>query len=231
MTRILAIQHIECETLGAFAELAPKETEFVYSKPFLGETPPDFRDGFDGLIVLGGPMAVYESRHHAFLDDEIGLIRSAIESDFPTLGICLGSQLIAAAAGANVYPGPKKETGWGTVTLTEAASGDALFAGLSSPMPVFQLHGDTFDLPPKAVRLAGNELYPNQAFRLGNNIYGLQFHVEVNGSLVREWAAFYRDYLESAGASEAEILKDLDSKCAELQPAAAQIVEKITKIA
>ncbi|MFA5801987.1 MAG: type 1 glutamine amidotransferase [Thermoleophilia bacterium] len=220
----MVIQHIGCEPLGLFAEEAMGLAEFTYLWPFKGEPIPDSLDGWDGLIILGGPMAVYESDGSFYLNDEIGLITKAIKEGFPVLGICLGSQLIAAAGGAAVYSGPQREAGWGEVELTRAGVKDPLFAGLPSPLPVFQLHGDTFDLPPGAIRLATNDFFANQAFRLGSNIYGLQFHVEVTSDLVKEWAGFYKDYIAGAGISPDNLLEDLIPKCEALRPVASRII-------
>jgi GMP synthase (glutamine-hydrolysing) len=224
MHKVMVIQHIGCETLGLFADEATGRAEFSYVRPFEGEPVPRSLAGWDSLIILGGPMAVYEPDLHPYLKDELRLIREAIRNDFPTLGICLGSQLIASAAGAAVYPGPRREAGWGEVDVTEAARSDPLFVGMESPLPVFQLHGDTFDLPEGAVRLATNDLYVNQAFRMGNNIYGLQFHVEVTESLVVDWSAIYEDYLSEAGIPPKTLMEDLTRKSEALRPAASQIV-------
>lgn len=220
------IQHIGCEPLGLFAEEAASLAEFTYVRPYRSDPVPDSLAEWDGLIILGGPMAVYESYESLYLNDEISLIAGAIKEDFPMLGICLGSQLIAAAGGAAVYPGPQREAGWGEVVLTEAAGKDPLFAGLPSPLPVFQLHGDTFDLPAGAVRLATNDLYANQAFRLGNNIYGLQFHVEVTSGLVKEWAGFYSDYISGAGITPASLLENLTPRSESLLRVASRIITR-----
>lgn len=218
------IQHIGCEPLGLFAEEAAGLAEFKYVRPFKGEPIPDSLVGWDGLIILGGPMAVYESDVDRYLVDELKLIAGAIKDDFPVLGICLGSQLIAAAAGATIFPGAQRETGWGEVVLTDAAGKDPLFTGLPSPLPVFQLHGDTFELPVGAERLAKNDLYANQAFRLGNNVYGLQFHVEVTSGLVNKWAGFYSDYISGAGISPDSLLEDLMLRSESLRLIASRII-------
>ena len=219
----MVIQNVDCEPLGRFSE-AP--ADFAYIRPFAGETVPASTGGWDGLIVLGGPMAVYEAAGTPFLEDELALLRRAIAKDFPVLGICLGSQLIAAAAGAKVYPGPVRELGWASVRLTEAAAGDALFSELPADLPVFQLHGDTFDLPVNAVRLAGNDAYENQAFRIGNRIYGLQFHIEVTPELARSWVSVYADYLDGGGASGGGILERLQAGDRALRPIAAQLISR-----
>lgn len=223
----LVIQNIECEPLGTIETSAPQGVDFTYARPFLGEALPVSLDGWEALIILGGPMAVYESDANPHLLDELGLIEEAIVEDIPTLGICLGSQLIAQAAGGSVYPGSVREAGWGSVELTGAGRQDRLFAGLAQELPVFQLHGDTFDLPSGATVLAGNDNYPNQAFRIGGSVYGLQFHVEVTAGLVREWAGIYDEYISGAGVSPESILTDLDAKCSALDPVARQVSSKL----
>jgi len=230
MRKIMVIQHISCETLGLFSEEAADMAQFTYIRPYTGEPVPDSLKGWDGLIILGGPMAVYETEINGYLQDEIDLIDTAINLDFPVLGICLGSQLIAAAAGTAVYPGTQREAGWGEVSLADEAEKDPLFGGLPSPLPVFQLHGDTYDLPAGAVRLAENSAYANQAFRLGSNIYGLQFHVEVTSSLVKEWSAFYREYISGAGVSPDGLLVDLEVRSELLRPVARQIATRFLQL-
>lgn len=143
------------------------------------------------LVILGGPMAVYEREKTPYLRDEARLIDKAVTAGIPVLGICLGSQLLAHVLGAQVYPGGTQEVGWGEVTLTDEGMGDRCIKHLSvagrSIAQVFQWHGDTFDLPSGAVRLASSALYPNQAFRYGANVYALQFHIEVTPDIVHGW--------------------------------------------
>lgn len=150
-------------------------------------------DSFTHLVVLGGPMAVYERERHPFLLREAVLIEQALAAGRSVLGICLGAQMLAHVLGARVYPGPAKEIGWYDVSLTGEGMHDPLTGALSvqgSPRAeVFQWHGDTFDLPAGASRLASSQLYPNQAFRYGRTAYGLQFHIEVTPAIVRTWLA------------------------------------------
>ncbi len=150
-------------------------------------------DGCTHLVVLGGPMAVYEMHRYPHLSAEANLIRSAIDAHKHVMGVCLGAQLLAHVLGARVYPGPAKEIGWYEVSLSEDGKADPLLSTLALPgrnaARVFQWHGDTFDLPHGAVRLASSDLYPNQAFRCGDRIYGLQFHIEVTPDIVRDWLA------------------------------------------
>jgi GMP synthase-like glutamine amidotransferase len=138
---------------------------------------------------MGGPMGVADTDAHPNLPAEIELIATLVEFNVPVLGICLGAQLLARALGANVYPGPKAEIGPGTVKLTAAGRVDPVLAAADhgEELPVVHWHGETFDLPVGALRLASSEHYPNQAFRFGARAYGLQFHVEVDRALAEEW--------------------------------------------
>jgi GMP synthase-like glutamine amidotransferase len=138
-----------------------------------------------GLVVMGGPMGVHDDV--SWLEAERALVRCAVEAELPVLGVCLGAQQLAAAVGGIVTKGPVPECGVGEVHLTNEAIRDPLFGPAPSPLPCVHWHGDTFSLPEGAVRLAGNEAYENQAFRFGRRAYGLQFHVEVTGSLVAHW--------------------------------------------
>jgi GMP synthase-like glutamine amidotransferase len=138
-----------------------------------------------GLVVMGGPMGVHDDL--PWLGDERALLHAAVAAGLPVLGVCLGAQQLAAALGAEVTRGPLPECGIGEVHLTSDAIGDPVFGAAPTPLPCVHWHGDTFSLPDGAVRLAGNDAYENQAFRVGERAYGLQFHVEVTASLVGHW--------------------------------------------
>jgi GMP synthase-like glutamine amidotransferase len=139
-----------------------------------------------GLVVLGGPMGVHDAP--SWLEAERVLLRAAVRSGLPVLGVCLGAQQLAAALGAPVVAGSVPELGVGEVHLSLGALDDPVFGSAPTPLPCVHWHGDTFDLPEGAVRLAGNDAYGNQAFRVGTRAYGLQFHVEVTAALVAHWA-------------------------------------------
>jgi GMP synthase (glutamine-hydrolysing) len=148
-------------------------------------------NAFTHLIILGGPMAVYEMHLFPYLVSEADLIHAAIDAHKHILGVCLGAQMLAHALGARVYPGSRTEIGWHEVTLSDEGMGDPLMSVLALPSRkvahVFQWHGDTFDLPERSVRLASSVLYANQAFRYGDRVYGLQFHIEVTPAIVHDW--------------------------------------------
>lgn len=192
MKRILVIQQVPHEgpgTLGLLAERSGFELDFirVYKGGGRSSKVPHTIGGYSALLVLGGPMGVYEEDRHPYLRDELRLIESALSGGVPVLGVCLGSQLLARAAGARVYKGDKKEIGWYTVNLTEDGLSDPLFTGLPEELTVFQWHGDTFDVPPGGRNLASSPLFRNQVIRVGRKAYGIQFHIEVTEDMVRDW--------------------------------------------
>jgi GMP synthase (glutamine-hydrolysing) len=151
------------------------------------DTMPTSPLGHDAIVILGGPMSVYDDL--PYLQKEQELIRNAMKNDTPVLGICLGSQLIAQAAGGRVYKGKKKEIGWYYVYLTPASSNDIFRGFTDKAIRIFQWHGDTYDLPANAKILAYSDLYP-QAFRIGSAV-GIQFHFEVSEPLIQTWIKEY----------------------------------------
>jgi GMP synthase (glutamine-hydrolysing) len=189
MPELLILQHADWELPGAFGDmLAERHLRSHVVRPDLGDALPDVRD-FAAVIAMGGPMSVNDDADLPWLTAEKHLVRAATTADLPYFGTCLGAQLLAAALGARVYRGPQPEYGMHPVTVAPAATDDPTFAGLADQIDVFQWHGETFDLPTGAVRLAGTPDYPNQAFRIGRLAYGLQFHLEVTPQLLATWLA------------------------------------------
>jgi GMP synthase (glutamine-hydrolysing) len=186
--RWVVLQHVPYEGPGALVP-AIRETgvDLQVVRIDAGESVPSPDDigAIAGLVVMGGPMGVHDDL--PWLASERALLRATVEAGHPVLGVCLGAQQLAAALGAEVVTGPEPECGVGEVHLTQAALSDPVFETAPSPLPCVHWHGDTFSLPNGAVRLAGNEAYENQAFRVGACAYGFQFHVEVTGSLVAHW--------------------------------------------
>jgi GMP synthase-like glutamine amidotransferase len=199
---VLIFQHIWCETPGIFLELLREQSLPVETvKLFEGDRLPEDLSRFSGLLVMGGPMSVNDEADYPWLKTEDRLLKEALALDFPTLGICLGSQLIAKAAGGTVRQGPRKEIGWYPVRLTPAARHDRLFRESPETIEVFQWHGEYFDTPPGAVNLASSDLYSCQAFSIGQNVYGLLFHLEVTGQMVKEWMGTFKEELDSVKGS------------------------------
>jgi len=185
---ILAVRHERHEGLG-FLEKVFKEEKVPFCYLDVFENPDLSVDlsGTSALVVLGGAMGVYEADRFPFLRKEIELLREALRQNLPTLGICLGSQLLAAAGGARVYRGPQKEIGWFPLRIEPQAREDPLLRHLAAETMAFHWHGDTFDLPKGARPLAFSERYTHQAFRLGEKAWGLQFHLEITEEMIREW--------------------------------------------
>jgi GMP synthase (glutamine-hydrolysing) len=198
---IAVLQHVACEPPGSYSSVLEK---YGVVDSFLlcsGEVP--VLDTYDAIVAMGGPMGAYEVEQFPWLDDEVNALRRALRSGVAVWGVCLGAQLLAAAAGAQVILGPSPEVGVGTVKLTSLGSKDSVFGGLPLQFPVLQWHQDTFDLPDGAELLAISTAYQNQAFRLGNS-YGLQFHLEAPWDLAEEWLEIeaYRLSLSAAAGSE-----------------------------
>ncbi len=188
MKKAFVLRHVAFEDLGSFESVLAHHEYEIHS----------FEAGMDNfaeidplepdlLIVLGGPIGVYQAADYPFLKDEINLLEKRLHQDLPTLGICLGSQLMASALGARVYPGHSNEIGWLPLMLTEEGKQSCLVEMAPENTPVLHWHGDTFDLPKDAVRLASTQLFENQAFAWGKNCLALQFHVEVTQYGLERW--------------------------------------------
>lgn len=185
----VVVQHVAGEGPGLIGALARQRgLALDLRRMDRGEALPD-PAAIAALVILGGPMGAYEAVAHPHLDAEQRLLEAAVASGLPVLGICLGAQLLAAAHGARVYPGPAPEIGFGEVKLTADGADDPLLGPAGPAFPAFHWHGDTFDLPWGAVHLATTRPYAHQAFRLGDRAWGLQFHIELDQGLAREWAA------------------------------------------
>ena len=174
-----------------------------------GETVPARTEGADALVLMGGPMGVYETDKYSYLAPEIRFVKRFMEDGGPVIGICLGAQIMAAALGAGVSPGPGKEIGWYQVCATAEAAEDPVFQSFGERQTVFQWHGDGFDLPRRTVNLAFSDGFPCQAFRYGRAAYALQFHLEVDGALVRHWLGRDSNRREmKAGGFDARLIEE-----------------------
>jgi len=163
----------------------------------------------DLLVVLGGPISVNDSSMFPFIEAEINLLKQRITADKPTLGICLGAQLIARALGAAVYPGDTKEIGWYDLTLTDAGEQSALRYLNAEHCSMLHWHGETFDLPDGAVLLASSEAYKNQAFSYGDKVLALQFHPEVTQRSMEKWfVGHVGEIMQTDGVSVEQLRHD-----------------------
>lgn len=191
MKRVIAIRHLAFEDMGCFAEvLQQRGIELVYVDAARDDIAAITPGDDDPLVILGGPISVNDTADYPFLEQELGLLRQRLALDKPTLGICLGAQLMARALGAEVYPGPEKEIGWAPLQLSAAGLQSALRV-LQQTGPtaahVLHWHGETFDLPAAATLLASTEHYIHQAFACGRHSLALQFHIEATASGLENW--------------------------------------------
>jgi GMP synthase (glutamine-hydrolysing) len=186
--KILVFQHVPYEPLGTLDPLL-KEAGFRIRYVNFGREPESrpSLDGYEALIILGGPMNSDQIESHPNLITEVGIIREAVERQLSVLGICLGAQLLAKALGGSVFRNKTREIGWYDVELTDAGSSDAVLSEFGTVQEVFQWHEDGIQLPPGAVHLASSGASNVQAFRHGEHVYGFQFHLEVNQSLIERW--------------------------------------------
>jgi len=188
MKEVLVFQHDPFEDLGFFSEVLEKQrTAYRVLRLFHGEMPAEDWERIGALIILGGPMSVNDEEEYPFLRWEKRIIRAAIDEAVPVVGICLGAQLIAVTLGTMVYHGRVKEIGWSPISITPHGQVDSLLGYLPENATVFQWHGDGFELPSGAIRLASSVNYKNQAFRVGKNVYALQFHLEVTPPMIARW--------------------------------------------
>ncbi len=186
MRTAVALRHVHFEDLGLIEPLLRRAGYHVrYVEAASGDVGDIDTLRPDLLIILGGPVGVYEEHLYPFLTDELRLIERRMSRHQPVLGICLGAQLMARALGARVYAGPVKEIGWGAISLSDAGRGGVL-ASLADG-PVLHWHGDTFDLPEGATHLASNDQYQNQAFSYGATALALQFHAEMLAEKIDYW--------------------------------------------
>lgn len=184
MKNAVAIYHVAFEDAGT---LGPVLAERGIGLTYLQAGRDDLSPALDAdlVLILGGPISVYEFERYPFLTDELKLIEAVVKKGTPVVGICLGAQALAAVLAARVYPGAEKELGWDQLTLTEEGKASPL--GVLEGLHILNWHGDTFDLPSGATRLASTTITPNQAFAYGPNVLALQFHVELPKEDMERW--------------------------------------------
>ena len=215
MKRVLLIQHEAFDPFGTLDPLLKREGIRIRYVNFARE--PDARpslDSYDGLILMGGEMAVYESHLYEHIRVEMALVEEALKRDLPILGICLGAQIVAHVLGARVALHPVREMGWSKIRLTPAGAIDPVLGKFESEEFVFQSHQDSFDIPDGAEHLAESDLCAPQGFRYGKQVYGFQFHLEIDEPTIRHWVdapANVRFFEDHPGLlSPEQVLRDID---------------------
>ncbi len=192
---VLILKNVSSEGPGTIEDYL-KESGIDFITVDLSAEKLSLNEGVGTLVIMGGPMSVNESDVYTYIKREIELVQDFVRKGKKVLGICLGAQIMASALGAKVYPGPEKEIGWYDIELQEEGLKDARMTRMAihpkagdfwKKFKVFHWHGETFDLPLGGVRLAKSALYPNQAFRYGENAYAFQFHIEVGKEMVYDW--------------------------------------------
>lgn len=218
---IYAIQHLAFEDLGSLEDIF---YELGFRVRYFEAGVEDLSKAFqhEGLvIILGGPIGVYETSDYPFLQQEIDGLKQRLAQNLPTIGICLGAQLIAHALGARVYAGHQKEMGWSPLEIRYAT--DNILKPLENT-PVLHWHGDTFDLPEQATLLASSAVYSNQAFQIGDAILALQFHLEVIEETLEKWLIGHTVEIRQAGISIPQLRQDNLQYAADLAYQTSQII-------
>jgi len=206
------LQHVSYETPGTILDWIARHGHKVsFTRFFQKHELPQISE-IDWLIIMGGPMSIYDVKDYPWIPEEKKFIKLAVESGKTVIGICLGSQLLADALGARVYKNDEKEIGWYDVELASDARAGKIFSGIDSRIKTFHWHGDTFDLPEKSIQLAASECTINQGFIYESRVYAFQFHLETSRELLERM-------LEKGGADltsgkyvqkEEEILRQTD---------------------
>lgn len=208
MKSVLAIRHVAFEDLDAFGSvLAERGYAIRYLEAGYDDLAALDPLTDDLLVILGGPIGVYEIEAYPFIREELRLLRTRLDAGRPTLGICLGCQMIAQALGGSVYPGGRKEIGWKPLLLTEAGRNSPL-AAFADQTPVLHWHGDTFDLPKGATLLASSDLYPHQAFSWGQYALALQFHIETTARGLERWFIGHAGEIAGTAGLSVPMLRD-----------------------
>jgi len=202
MARVLVCQHVAAEPLGLLDPMLRERGHRIRYVNFARDPDAEPRlDRYQALVVLGGPMQVGQERKYPHLTTECRLIERALHDEKPILGICLGAQLLAHVEGARVGPSPRPEIGWYTVSPDALTPSDPVLCPLAEPTPIFQWHHWGFDCPNGATSLASHSESGCQAFRSGEEAWGFQFHLELDGRLIERWLRlpFYLDDLAGSG--------------------------------
>jgi GMP synthase-like glutamine amidotransferase len=228
--RALLVTHLADEGAGAFPGWLGLDLD-VHAAGAAAPTPATLDPAYDALVVMGGAMGVPDvTTTHPWLGAELALLRDAVARGVPTLGVCLGAQLLAAACGGSVERGRiGPELGLRRVHLTDAAEADPLLHGLPRVAPAVQWHFDEIvTLPPGATLLASSPMYPHQAFRVGERAWGVQFHPEAGPSMVARWAR--EDAAALDGAAPADVAAEVERAWPDLERTWAPVARRFAAV-
>jgi len=219
MKNAIVIRHLAFEDLGSLTNvLKQQDYKVTYVEAGLDSLAEIDPLAPDLLVILGGPIGAYDEQDYPFIVDEMRLLESRLASDLPTLGICLGAQLMARTLGAKVYPGKEKEIGWSSLELSDAGMHSALAYLAVEHTSVLHWHGDTFDLPINSTLLASSAKYQNQAFSWGKSGLALQFHPEVTAPGLERWFIGHAcEIAGTPGVSVAKLRRDTADYAATLE--------------
>jgi GMP synthase (glutamine-hydrolysing) len=208
------IRHLAFEDLGSFAAVLQAHdyrVNYIEAADYASRPDDLLQTGVlsaELLVILGGPISVNDAAMFPFINTEITILQQRIAADSPTLGICLGAQMIASALGVGIYPGEEKEIGWYDLRLTSAGEQSAMRYLGANHCSMLHWHGETFDLPEDAVLLASSEKYRNQAFSYGNNILALQFHPEITQQDMEKWFIGHIGEIQQTAGVSVESLRE-----------------------
>jgi len=229
MNPVLVFRHSATEGPGYFASFLERHgIPMQLLRIDAGDEVPDTLNGLSGICLMGGPMSVNDDL--PWIARELSLIRQAVNQDLPVIGHCLGGQLMSKALGGVVSANPAKEIGWGELRITNPEVASAWLGGLSSPLLAFHWHGETFSIPPGAVRILDSALCENQAFILNDRHIGMQCHVEMTPELIATWCASGADEIASSPGpgvqSAAEMQADMANRVQQLHALADKIYSR-----
>ncbi len=226
--RIHYLMHVPYEGLGNMETWFAGRAHALRRTRLYAEEPLPDPESFDWLVVMGGPMGVYEEDRYPWLKDEKRFIEQAIERDVPVLGVCLGAQLIAEVLGAQVTKNPQREIGWFPVEMTQAGLQTPVFAGLPQTFTPLHWHGDTFSLPDGAVHVARSAACENQAFVYNDKVVGLQFHLEAQPSMTEDFCRADADQLvPEEYVQAAEVITEEPSRYSTIFPIMNKVLERL----
>jgi GMP synthase (glutamine-hydrolysing) len=228
MKKLLVFQHVSHEILGTLNPLLKRAGFRIRYVNFARH--PDAQpslEGYDGLVVLGGPMSVNDANRLPHLTTEMKMIEQALKLNLPVLGICLGAQLIAKTLGGAVYLNPEKEIGWYDVSPTGHAQCDPLLSALRESEKIFQWHGETFEIPKSTRHLAFSSLCANQAFSYASNVYGFQFHLEVDAPMIHRWLRVAENRVEISSLGGTHSVERIHSETPAYIERLAQLSERV----